>query len=435
MKKIYKILYFLLIILPIFQVFYLGKVIGKIGDTPIPIVIGVSVIIIIISTGKFKAYRENKYIKYLVLYLIGVNIVSLVIYMFTNSNIYFLGENIAVKAIKGNIYFIMIYFYILSVNTFIKELNIKEIFKPFIFTSIVLFIILLWEIVLPESFNAIFHNGISYNRIRLLTYESSFTISMIFIYPIISIYYYKYIEKNTIKLLCIIGIMATFILTTGSKSILINLPIVILVMLIIFFYENIIKKKRKVNVLYMYVIILFIIMSLLILMPKFKILASHIENDLYIYTSLVTRFYTLIVSVICLIKFPFGTGNALYLHILPRELDKNLNILNNTPYNLSEIYSMIYSTNDKLLGVKSGIGQYNLYWGIIGLIIFLIYIFTIQRNIINKIRRGKYLILFLFIFIVIGISDFIMFDINYDIFAMFIIIQFLTRYYEKEKII
>lgn len=204
-----------MIICPIFQNFFLAKIVGKLGESPIPIILIFSTLFIYIYKINKKFYKENKVLIKLLIYMICVNIVSLFIFIIIlNGDSIILGENVLSKSIKGMMYFFLICIYIFNINTFIEKLTEKRIFKPFILATNVLLIAHIFELIQPNLFNQLFHNGTEYNRIRLFTTESSFTAIMIFIYPIISIYYYLFKEKAKYKGIIYILIMIFFIAST-----------------------------------------------------------------------------------------------------------------------------------------------------------------------------------------------------------------------------
>lgn len=365
----------------------------------------------------------------MLIYLIGINIVVLFIYVtILNQPTVILEQNILLKSIKGILYFLFICLYVMNVNTYINKIPKEHIFKPFNIASILIFAILILEISFPGIFNQIFHNGQEYNRIRLLTSESSFTAAMIFIYPIMSIYYYKYENISKNKSMCFIFMLIIFILTSGSKSILINIPIALIILFLGVLIRKILyKSERKINLVKTIGIIISIGISIVLFTPKIIELAGYLQRDLQEYTSIITRFYTILIGFIIMIKFPFGIGNAIYLKVFPEMLSKYLYMISGKGYNLMEINGFINSKSDDLLSVKSGIGQYSMYWGVIGTIIFISFIIKIYKNLFKCNFQGKYLLLMLYLITAVGIVDFIYFDSNYEIWAMIVVIQYLIR--------
>lgn len=432
MVKIQKgiiIFYYLLIICPIFQDFFLGKFIGKIGDTPIPIILFLSTIYILIYRIRGKFYKENKPLFILLIYLVYINIFMLFIHIFVlNGQVVILGENILIKSLKSIMYFLFINIYVFNINTYMENLDIKKIFRPFIIATNILLFAHIFEIYSPSLFNQLFHNGTVYNRIRLFTSESSFTAIMIFIYPIISIYYYLYKEKSKHKSFFYTMIFIFFIVKTGSKSIIINIPIAIIILILSLVIKKVIQRKIEINVLKVMLSIVLGGIIIIIALPKIHQLFGYLETDMKEYTSIITRYYTVFIAFIISLKYPFGIGNALYLYIFPKNLQKYIYLISDRGYKLNEIYSYINATDDSMVTSKSGISQYAMYWGIIGTIIFIIYFIKIYLNILRSNIEGKNIIMLLFLIIFIGIINFASFDINYEIFAFLLLSQYLYKY-------
>lgn len=423
-----------MIICPIFQNFFLAKIVGKLGESPIPIILIFSTLFIYIYKINKKFYKENKVLIKLLIYMICVNIVSLFIFIIIlNGDSIILGENVLSKSIKGMMYFFLICIYIFNINTFIEKLTEKRIFKPFILATNVLLIAHIFELIQPNLFNQLFHNGTEYNRIRLFTTESSFTAIMIFIYPIISIYYYLFKEKAKYKGIIYILIMIFFIANSGSKSIMINIPIAIVILYLSFFIKKILYKERGLNVVKVIVTVSIILIIIVLAMPKINQLISYLNTDINEYTSIITRYYTLLIAFIISVKFPFGIGNSLYLKVFPYYLEKYIYLIDSGRYNLSEIYSFINATHDTMVTAKSGISQYGMYWGIIGNIVFIIYLYRIYINIFKSDIAGKTVLLSLYLIVIIGIINFVAFDIAYEIFALIVLLQYLYRKSIKGK--
>ena len=204
-----------------------------------------------------------------------------------------------------------------------------------------------------------------------------------------SIYYALNYRKKMLPI--IFAMIAVFILTSGSKGFIFVALISILLMLIV---SNI-KIRYKILILS-----LSIVGGIFILGPIF----DSLQNDIQNYTSVSTRMYTIGIAIIMMIKYPFGTGNSLYLKMFPQELDLNLRFMQKTQFNLSEINSYIYATNDKNIGVKSGLLQWGMLWGIPGFIFILIYLNNVRKCILNINNKYRNILIFIFINIIIYIK-------------------------------
>ncbi|PAE14692.1 hypothetical protein CHH91_17975, partial [Virgibacillus sp. 7505] len=94
-------------------------------------------------------------------------------------------------------------------------------------------------------------------------------------------------------------------------------------------------------------------------------------NDFNEYTSIATRSYTTFVAILISVMYPFGTGTSLYPIIYVNQLQNNLDLFLNFNFNLSEIYSLISSTDGENVTAKSSFAQYSMYIGIIGMFYFV----------------------------------------------------------------
>lgn len=422
-------MYYLLIILPIVQNLSLGSKFGKIARSPIPFLVPLFIIFIFFNGTKFKLYKENKLLIKLLVYFLFISLAALMVYFFMpNSQVVILGENVFVKTVKGLLYYVIVVLYVWVLNTIIEEIEPERVFTPFIITTIILFILLLFEVSNPELFGVIFHNNPNYPRVRLLSSESSFTMSMVFIYPLISIYYYMYVKKSKLFTIIFITIFLIFLLTSGSKSILINIPIALIILLLgVFIRKILLKNEKGVNVIKVIFLIIGFGVVVALLGPKFMQLFRYMNRDIQEYTSIITRFYTLIIGIISMFKYPLGTGPALYLAILPKQMDEYLHLISDSGMNLTEIYSYIYAMDDSQIGIKSGMGQYALYWGVIGTAMFCFYLIRTYRQYVKSNIVGKYLLMFSYVVVIVGIIDFLTFDTNYEVFALIVLLQYMLK--------
>lgn len=404
-------LYFLLVFFAIFQDVNYFKPLGIIGKTYIPFIVVIVFVYILI---KYKSIRINKFIKTLInlaIYLLIVNFVALFLYLIIlQKDVTVLGENALVKTIKGyTIYLIILLFTITIYNLFIR-LNLKRILLPFQVTFIFLFFSGLFEVINPVLFNKIFHDEF-YNRMRLFTSESSATGPIIIIYGILAIYYCLNYSKKMI--LIDLFILFFFIIMSGSKG----LGITFIISGIICSLISKIKYRYK-----------FLILCIALLIGVFIMpyILQSLNNDIKNFTSVSTRVYSILVAMLIIIKYPFGIGNFIYLSLYPIELKNHLYFLISRGLNISEINSYIYATSDTAIAAKSGLFQYGMYWGIIGTILFVIFIWKIYKNLNRSNDKNKFIIIYAFIFIIISIFTYISFDIKYEIWLFFIVCIYIS---------
>ncbi|WP_146127631.1 hypothetical protein, partial [Clostridium luticellarii] len=208
------ILYFVLILSTIVQSLSLGDKFGYIAYSLTSLITPIIFIIFLIINRKINISIYTKKLLKLMVYLIFVSLISLFIYavILNNSNVYW-GQNLLVKGLKASVYFLDIILFLIMIENIQKKLSTTEIFKPFVFTYFMLFFVLLFEIFDPLLFNSIFHGGEDYNRIRLLTPESSFTGTLIIVFSLATLYYYNNIKKNKLMNLVSMIILFIFVIT------------------------------------------------------------------------------------------------------------------------------------------------------------------------------------------------------------------------------
>lgn len=356
------IIYFILIILPIYQDSPIANKIGIFGVAPILIVNIILFLIFLIFKRKMVVTSFHKKLIYLEIYLVVINIISLTTFYLTTGTNALLGENIFLKSIKGNFYFIDIILYLILLHNLNRKLTLEKVLLPFTITYYLLFIILLIELNTKPFAFASLHRIIPYGRIRLLTSESSWTTMQIIVYSFMS-FAYCYVTKKKKLLNISFFILIFFIFSSDSKGLMILYSL-----LLIYIYISYLISKNKVNLLKSNLIIL--VTFVFIYLTKDKLI-SLIVLDVQKYTSLATRMYSILITFFHNIHFPMGSGNALYLKYFVELLENNLNLLNNLNLNSNEIVFWLNSLNDQNISAKSAIFQYSLYWGIPGTILFI----------------------------------------------------------------
>lgn len=403
------ILYFVLILSTIVQSLSLGDKFGYIAYSLTSLITPIIFIIFLIINRKINISIYTKKLLKLMVYLIFVSLISLFIYavILNNSNVYW-GQNLLVKGLKASVYFLDIILFLIMIENIQKKLSTTEIFKPFVFTYFMLFFVLLFEIFDPLLFNSIFHGGEDYNRIRLLTPESSFTGTLIIVFSLATLYYYNNIKKNKLMNLVSMIILFIFVITNKSKG----LYICLLISFLCIVLKNF-KIKNMKNIIKL-------ILSIVLLFSIYKLCSIYIfpmfQEDLQKYTSVVTRVYTTFCALKMSIIYPFGIGTTLYPVIYIKELTNNLYIFNNINMNLNlnEITSLINSTTGENVAAKVPIAQYAMYWGILGTIYFL---WAYWLKIYRKAKENSDILLLGFIFIFISICTYTTFENKYEIWA------------------
>lgn len=371
------IIYCFLIILPIYKDSPLQAYLGSLGETLIPIVniFGLGYLLLkrkVIMNGVVRHFAK------LGIYLAFISYMALMVYYLSNNVMILYGEHLFVKPIKvlGKYYSYVIYLCLLC--SLMHSLTIRQIFSPIVFTAFLLTGIgIVEKVVAPDAFLGLHFDGLHYDRLRLLTKEASWTTMLIFNYSVLSIFYALY-SRNDFLLASLSLNSVVLIFINDSKSFFVLLLVVIFCTIVCLF------RKKK----YLLQSIIFTLgLSLLCYIFLWEKFYLSLMSDINHFTSLATRGYTIYVGCIGGLVYPFGVGGGVYLSVLPQLLEGNLNVLNMFSFklNLSEIYGMISATSsDYGLTIKSGIVQYNLYWGVFGTIV----LFMIFSKILKKLKKS-----------------------------------------------
>ena len=330
--------------------------------------------------------------------------------MFFTNKLYSVGEYLPIKVFKGYMFFLTNVIFLILLTNLQNKLTEKKIFYPFFITFIILFIVLIIEKINPNLLS-IFHNNVfyheQYGRIRLLTSEASFTSTLIILNFVLAFFYSSYIKKKKIYSFMLICMLIIFIIEGSSKGLLSALFISLMICVL---------SNKKIHKKYIIGMIFILIIFAIIFLPT---LINSFEQDISKYTSTVTRIYCIINAIILSIMYPFGLGNGLYLPMYIEILTNKLSILKKISFNINtnEVYNIVNSTNDSVIGAKSGIFQYAIYWGIIGTIYFMKFLYDLYKD-LRKIKKTNNVVLQLgLLYLVISIIFFVDFDYKYEIFS------------------
>lgn len=196
---------------------------------------------------------------------------------------------------------------------------------------------------------------------------------MIIIYGGIAIYYGIFLRR---KIALILSGLASVVLITLSDAK--SLILVIGLMIGLYYFGTFFKRKGVIIR-----IITFLLLCLIFVKFAIPYLEYSISNDIANYTSIVTRVYTMFIGLLIGMIFPFGVGGSVNLGIFKYMLKRYLFIFDKLPvrFNLSEIINLSNKSTDISLTVKSGLLQFNMYWGICGTVYFFYYLQKISQEI------------------------------------------------------
>lgn len=418
----YYFMYLIIIVSTILQDFPLLNCMGKYASSITTIITIVLFLLYILLNKKVSLDKYAKKILKLLGYLAIIDIISMVI-IFLTDNLYAAGEYLPVKVLKGFMFFATNVAFFILLKNLQNKLTYKEVFRPFYITFIILFIVLIIEMINPNILN-IFHGVAIYNsRIRLLTSEASYTSTLIVLNFVLAFFYILYIRKDKKRSMLIIAMLLIFLLKTTSKGLIIAFFISTVVILLM---------NRQLKMKYKWILSATILLISICMMPM---LYRLIINDLTNYTSIITRLYCIINAIYISIICPFGVGNGLYLISYVKALEDNYKILNKLPFkvNTSEINQIINAKSDTIIGAKSGVFQYGIYWGIIGNIYFMAIILNIYRKLRSISKKGRMILEFGLVFLVLSIMFIVDFDTKYEIFAYLAALTYYIEYEEKIK--
>jgi hypothetical protein len=399
------LLYFILIFLSVFQDLPLGNLIGLYGESICGLVAIVFLPFVFSLRYKSQSLVRTWTFSFYIFCFLLVNLLFTIAYSGSTIG----GENVFIKSIKGLTYFFSISVYIFDVFILGDSLSKKHKIKPFVFTFYFLLFVQIIELKSPELLY-MFHCNPSYNRIRLLTSESSQTSSIIMVFSLVTLYYYLKIKRSPFLFVFSLLVLLFFVICSSSKSLLI---IIVLSCLLSFLGWR--SRYKKIILLGMVTIMVFIFPNL------YKLLSNDILN----YTSFSTRLFTVMCSILIMFKYPLGTGTAAYVPILQQTMKNMLPWFSSTFsfLRLSEIESIALSTSDKNVTIKSGIFQFGIQVGFLGLFFLVHFFFLLYK----KVRKGKDFALTILFWSLVISTLFIGYEIKYDFYCGIVALCFLAK--------
>lgn len=362
-------MYFLFVLLTIYQDSPFSLIVGAAGYSfvmPMSIIVFFTVIII----DKFRIYyiNEIKMLWILALWLVFSSILGIVIWKIFGNSLTVVGEFLPYKALKVWLQYISYPMYIYVIIRWLKHINnLDLVFKPIFVSLIIMTVLCLIEKTqIPNAFEWLHFAGVfPYYRIRLLTLESSATANIIFIYAGICMFYALFFKRRMTLLMTVICILI-LVTYTSSKTLL--LSFILFSVIFIWLISKKVSRKRLLPIVSIGALLA--IASVYYVLPN---LSSYLSNDIKNYTSFITRAYTIVIGVCISIVFPFGVGCGAYLGFFQNALKKYVYLIGKLPifFNTEEIELYANRNTDEALSVKSGLINFNLYWGILGMIVLI----------------------------------------------------------------
>jgi hypothetical protein len=333
---------------------------------------------------KFTAFTQlNKIFLWFHILYFTITFILIVLWILSGKDIQVLKENIFLKSIKQILYYTFFwlffrFFYYLLIKADRIKINVDNIFLFIIVLYIAILIIEFRE--MPFGFTT-FHIKNEYNRIRLLTGESSSTNSVL----ILLLSGLVLGKRNNLKILIGSSFFLLFFLTSKSKMFFIGIGIAFIIMNLNWFKRNILYATLS-SILLIIVLIYFVYPWI------FYSLSTDIEN----FTSITSRSIYFLASLKSLFFHPFGTGGLSFSYFV------------NECYSVSDwmykIYPDLNFTEIMSLGIgdakgispASTFGNFVVLLGIPGLVL-LIFLFKI----IYKAARNNAILQLLSIYFII----------------------------------
>lgn len=406
------LIYCLLVLLPLYRDSFLQRYLGIYGATLIPIVLVICYLFrLILNRRIFCFNRFISYLLYLGIYLLFISLIANCIYITITKSSVVLGVNVFQKALNVTVQYFTFVLYANLILLLLKNYSISRGLTPFVVGSILLIVIGIIESIGGSSILSFLHyTDPDYNRIRLLAAESSHTVLLIIIYFTFAIYYaYK---KRSVLLQIVLALGLVYLIyISSSKSL-----YLVLILYIVLFLAYLIKHGRIKEALY--ILIPIAIIGFLVL----DAMLSSFMQDITMFTSTVTRTYTCMIGFLIGVIVPIGVGGGIYGAVLQKNLLRYIDLVKDISpsLNISEIMTLATSNSDTAVAVKSGIFQYNIYWGILGTIFITIILVGVYKS-FSKEFKGAFLIKAAFIIATILIFFAMDFCFEYFLFVAMMI--------------
>jgi hypothetical protein len=417
--NIRSIFLFVILFFSVYQDFPLINYFGEIARTPI-IFVTPFFILYFIKNKKIILSEYSKIFILYILYTILISVLYSIYLIIKNKSIYIFDENILIKNIKMLFYpSCALLFYLFIYNFLRRTKDINQIFKPVYFIQLLLIIILLFEVKYyktTELFLPFLHSSYEkYWRVRLLTFESSWSGSIVVIFTFFPIFLADLLNKKTntkiLVILTSIFFFTYYTLHSESKGYLFLVLISILPMIVRYIYKN--KKIR--NFLY-FSIIPIVIIGLVV----FNYLKEEVINQLYTSITFGTRFTGYLASLETFIINPFGIGFGPFLEIYTSHIEHITNIPFMQKFELAEVRE--YLTSPKFLSSKTYFFDHLVFGGV-GFLLFF-YSFFIKRYYKLIYLRKAYILRIILLYIIFSGIFYLTFSIKYEIWFFLAFIDF-----------
>lgn len=373
--KINTLLFFIVILLAIYQDFPLVNTFGELARSPI-VFITVPMLVYLLLQSKIVFSKYTLYYIYYIGYLGILSLLFLPLVYYYNESFVVLRENIVIKSIKLLTYpLVILIFYQFILTLFRKsKSSFDSFFNALFIIQILIAIFLFFEVIFLKKstlFASFLHaNDIKYYRVRLLTYEESWAGTILTFFVFVPLFLVNYLEKS-IRLKRFVYVISSFIffyyiLFSESKGFLLLVIVSILPMSFQYLFHNGKVKKNLLIVIPVLIAIVFFVLA---------VLKQNIEQQLNTSITFGTRFTSYLASLKVFIEHPFGVGWGGFTYYYPNAIRDIINSSWVSTLNLEEVKGYLGTT--KALSTKTDFFD-NLIYGGIGSIYFY-YLFFIKR--------------------------------------------------------
>jgi hypothetical protein len=411
--KIKTLLFFVVLLLALYQDFLLVNIFGEIARSPL-IFLTLPMLIYILMHQKLILSKYTRYFMYYILYALIISLIFIPIVYYLNGSFLIIKENIILKAIKLFVYPLSILiFYQFVYMLFSSGKNSFDYFFNALFTlQILLAVYLFFEVIFLKKetiFASFLHSdNLKYYRVRLLTLEESWIGTVLTIFIFIPIFLANYLKKPK-KLKQKIYALSTFIFLyytffSESKGYLLLIVISVLPMAIQYMYSH--NKLKKV---------LFVGSPIILIIAVFVIviLQKNIDDQLHTSITFGTRLTSYLASLKVFITHPFGVGWSGFIYYYPEAIRDIINTSWVSTLNLQEIKG--YLTTTKALSTKTDFFD-NLMYGGLGFIVFFYNFFIKRYFFFSKFRDTNFFFIKApLLFCILAGLIYITFYIKYDV--------------------
>ena len=316
------------------------------------------------------------------------------------------------------LFYLFIYYFLKRT----KDLN--QLFIPVYCVQILLIIILVLEVKYyktTELFLPYLHSSYEkYWRVRLLTFESSWSGSIVVIFTFFPIFLTDILKKKkqikTLVIITSIFFFTYYTLNSESKGYLLLVLLSLLPMLMKYIYQN--KKTRK-------FLFISIIPIIIVGFAVFSYLKEEIIAQLYTSITFGTRFTGYLASLEAFITNPFGVGFGPYLEIYTSHIQNVTGAEFMQKFELAEVKQ--YLISPKYLSSKTYFFDELVFGGIAFLLFF--YYFFIKRYFRLVVLPKSYILRMILIYIILSSIFYLTFSIKYEIWFFLAFIDF----YQTQK--